>query len=152
MKKFCKKNGYYLIIKSRSKRVLGSEFEYYSDRIFYDEQLIPSTILELMKISSNVVSYITTASGEAVFNRSYHYTIFDKTFSRIQSIYLRSFDEDYFNFNGVNEIVSSRQFNDLLLKKRLKTTNIESRKNYLKKYFECFSNKKINLPNFLNKI
>jgi hypothetical protein len=152
IKKFSKKNGYYLIIKSRSKRVLGSEFEYYSDRIFYDEQLIPSTIMELMKISNNVISYITTASGEAVFNKSYHYTIFDKTFSMIQNKYLRSFDKDYFSFNGVNEIISSNNINDLLLKKNLKTINIKKRKIYLKKYFECFSNKKINLPNFLNKI
>ena len=150
--KFCKKNGYYLIIKSRSKRVLGSEFEYYSDRVFYDEQLIPSTIMELMKISSNVFSYITTSSGEAVFNKSYHYTIFDNTFSKIQKIYLRCFDKDYFSFNGVNEIISSNSLNNLLFKKKLKITNLESRKKYLKKYFECFSKKKINLSDFLNKI
>jgi hypothetical protein len=150
--KFCKKNGYYLIIKSRSKRVLGSEFEYYSDRVFYDEQLIPSTIMELMRISSNVFSYITTSSGEAVFNKSYHYTIFDKTFSKIQKIYLRCFDKDYFSFNGANEIISSNNLNNLLFKNKLKITNIESRKKYLKKYFECFSKKKINLSDFLNKI
>ena len=114
IKNFCLKNGYYLIIKSRSKRLLGGEFEYYSDRVFYDEQLMPSTLLELMKVSNNIFSYITTASGEAVYSGSYHYTIFEKTFSKIQSIYLRSFDRNYFSFNGVNEIVTTRQFCEIL--------------------------------------
>ena len=152
IKNFCLKNGYYLIIKSRSKRLLGGEFEYYSDRVFYDEQLMPSTLLELMKVSNNIFSYITTASGEAVYSGSYHYTIFEKTFSKIQSIYLRSFDRNYFSFNGVNEIVTTRQFCEILKKSGMKKINIKSRKNYLKKYFECYSKNRINLPKFLNKI
>ncbi len=152
IKNFCLKNGYYLIIKSRSKRLLGREFEYYSDRVFYDEQLMPSTLLELMKVSNNIFSYITTASGEAVYSGSYHYTIFEKTFSKIQSIYLRSFDRNYFSFNGVNEIVTTRQFCEILKKNEMKKINIKSRKNYLKKYFECYSKNRINLPKFLNKI
>ena len=152
IKKYCKKNGYYLIIKSRSKRILDEEFQKNSDRIFYDEQIFPSTILELMKISNNVVSYITTANGESAFAGCYHYTIFDKIFTKIQNKYLRSFDEDYFNFKGLNEVIENNSFFKTLDKGKLKAINKKSRNKFLKKYFEINSKNKISLSNFLNKI
>ena len=60
----CKKNDIYLIIKSRSKRLIDENYIKYCDLILYDEEILKPTIYELLYISDTVFSPLSTISGE----------------------------------------------------------------------------------------
>ena len=63
----CKKNDIYLIIKSRSKRLIDENYIKYCDLILYDEEILKPTIYELLYISDTVFSPLSTISGESIY-------------------------------------------------------------------------------------
>ncbi len=148
----CKKKGYFLIFKSRSKRILDDYIKSLSNLILYDDQLVPSTTLELMKISDNTASFISTSPGESAFSESYHFTISHKLFSSFENIYTRSFDKDYFDYNQVNQMVTISELENYIEKKKLKKINLTSRMNYLNKYYDLYSKNKSKIEIFLSKL
>ncbi len=137
---FCKKNDYFLIVKSRSKRVLNDDFKIISDLVLYDEQLYPSTIIELLSIAEQSIGFISTIPGEASFAECYNYSIFNSFFKKIENRYLKFFDIDYFDFNGVNEVIDVKSLFKNLNKNQLKKVNLSQNDLFLKKYFNYKSN------------
>lgn len=112
LKKYANENGYFLIVKTRSKRVLSNLFHENSNIVFYDESLYPSTGYELMKISSLVVCLASTAQIEALHFgvpgislypdrcASYFEKILDKIFPLTPSFYAQSIEEFLFNLRS----------------------------------------------------
>ena len=66
LRRFCDRNGAYLLVKSRRKTPIPAYTEALADQCVYDEGFYPATILEALSISSLSVSYYSNAVFESV--------------------------------------------------------------------------------------
>ena len=64
---FCDVNGAALVVKARAKDPVPGYLARLADRVLYDEQYYPATILELLKISTLCVHFFSTAAYEAAY-------------------------------------------------------------------------------------
>jgi hypothetical protein len=66
IRRFCDRNGAYLLVKSRRKTPIPSYLERVADRCLYDESLYPPTVLEALSIADLSISYFSGAVLESV--------------------------------------------------------------------------------------
>ena len=66
LRRFCDRNGAYLLVKSRRKTPVPAYTQALADRCIYDESFYPATVLEALSIASLSVGYYTTSVFESV--------------------------------------------------------------------------------------
>jgi hypothetical protein len=66
LRRFCDRNGAYLLVKSRRKTPVPEYTEALADRCLYDERYYPATVLEALSIASLSVSYYSNSVFESV--------------------------------------------------------------------------------------
>ena len=67
LKKFCQKNNAYLLVKSRKKDPVKPYLARIADKVLYDEELYPSTIVKCMKVSDLCCNFYSASVLEAAF-------------------------------------------------------------------------------------
>jgi len=65
LKKFCQKNNAYLLVKSRKKDPVKPYLTQIADKVLYDEEIYPSTIMKCMKIADLCCNFYSSAVLEA---------------------------------------------------------------------------------------
>jgi len=98
--KYCKENNYHFLIKSRSKKIIDSEYQKYCDLILYDDEIIDSTIKQVLYMSDYVISAASTAVGESVFFNCKTINIFNNIFKYDDDILIESSSNNYFDNDG----------------------------------------------------
>jgi len=142
---YCKKNDIYLIIKSRSKRLIDENYIKHCDLILYDEEILKPTIYELLYISDTVFSPLSTISGESIYFKNKTIILNHKFFEYDNQKTLDFFSYEYFMWNNVAKFISTEEFrskelNDIL---NFKFSDLE-REKYLSKFFNYDEN--VNVP------
>jgi hypothetical protein len=66
LRRFCDRNGAYLLVKSRRKTPIPAYTEALADRCVYDESVYPATVLEALSVASLSAGYYTTSVFESV--------------------------------------------------------------------------------------
>lgn len=66
LRRFCDRNGAYLLVKSRRKTPIPAYTEALADRCIYDDSFYPATVLEALSIASLSVSYYSNSVFESV--------------------------------------------------------------------------------------
>ena len=66
LRRFCDRNGAYLLVKSRQKTPVPSYTAAVADRCMYDDSFYPATVLEALSIASLSVSYYSNSVFESV--------------------------------------------------------------------------------------
>jgi len=66
IRRFCDRNGAYLLIKSRRKTPIPRYIETVADRCLYDESLYPPTVLEALSIASLSIGYFSGTVLESI--------------------------------------------------------------------------------------
>lgn len=66
LRRFCDRNGAYLLVKSRRKTRVPAYTKALADRCVYDESFYPATVLEALRIASLSVSYYSNSVFESV--------------------------------------------------------------------------------------
>ena len=66
LRRFCDRNGAYLLVKSRHKTPVPAYLEALADRCVYDDSFYPATVLEALSIASLSVSYYSNSVFESV--------------------------------------------------------------------------------------
>ena len=137
---YAKKKNKFFIVKSRSKRVFGKEIFKFIDRAIYDEEYYPSTILNLLKVSSESFSYYSTISSEvAAVGTCKHTSIFHNSFifnDLNENFYNKYLEKDYFEMEPLMTLVERKKFLKLLSRDaNYNYKDLEKvKKNYHKKY------------------
>lgn len=67
LKKFCEKNNAYLLVKSRKKDMVKPYMKEFADKILYDEDAYPSTIIKCLAISDLCCNFYSSTVLEASF-------------------------------------------------------------------------------------
>tara|TARA_B100000886_G_scaffold333607_1_gene287916 strand:+ start:7115 stop:8302 length:1188 start_codon:yes stop_codon:yes gene_type:complete len=143
---YCKSKNIYLLIKSRSKRLIDKDYINYSDLILYDEELLKPTIHEILHISDVVFTPPSTVVGESIYFRNKTIILNNNLFSYNNKKYFDFFSKDYFFWEnlskGINTIdFKQRNIGDIINFKFSET----DRKNYLLKFFNF--NENVNVSN-----
>lgn len=139
---YVKKNNKFLILKSRSKRVFGKETLKYVDRIIYDEEYYPSTILNLLKISTESFSYYSTLASEVVaVDKTRHISIYHSSsfFDDLdEKIYNKFLDKDYFELKPRMSLIDRKKFPQIIRNKTSQKfesdIDIKNKEKYFEKY------------------
>lgn len=66
LRRFCDRNGAYLLVKARRKTPVPSYTEQLADKCLYDESAYPATVLEALSIAALSAGYYTTSVFESV--------------------------------------------------------------------------------------
>jgi hypothetical protein len=66
LRRFCDRNGAFLLVKSRRKTPVPAYLETVADRCLYDEGFYPATVLEALSVASLSVSYYSNSVFESV--------------------------------------------------------------------------------------
>ena len=66
LRRFCDRNGAYLLVKSRRKTPVPAYAEALADQCLYDEHYYPATVLEALSVASLSVSYYSNSVFESV--------------------------------------------------------------------------------------
>jgi len=143
---YCKSKNIYLVIKSRSKRLIDKNYINYSDLILYDEELLKPTIHEILHISDVVFTPPSTVVGESIYFKNKTIVLNNNLFSYNNKKYFDFFSKDYFFWEnlskGINTIdFKNRNIGDIINFKFSET----DRKNYLLKFFNF--NENVNVSN-----
>lgn len=72
IRRFCDRNGAFLLVKSRQKTPVPAYTEALADRCVYDEGYYPATVLEALSVADLAISYYSNTVFEAVFARVPH--------------------------------------------------------------------------------
>ena len=138
---YCKKNNIYLIIKSRSKRLVDEKYVKYCDLILYDEEILKPTIYELLYISNVVFTPLSTVVGESIFFKNETIILNHKFFKYDNEKYLEFFSNEYFDWVNLTKMLSTNEFKTKDLKDIIdfKFSDNERQK-YLSKFFNFDEN------------
>ena len=66
IRRFCDRNGAYLLVKSRRKTPVPAYTQALADRCVYDDSFYPATVLEALSVASLSVSYYSNSVFESV--------------------------------------------------------------------------------------
>jgi hypothetical protein len=66
IRRFCDRNGAYLLVKSRTKTPIPAYTRAVADRCVYDEGFYPATVLEALSIASLSIGYYSTSVFESI--------------------------------------------------------------------------------------
>lgn len=66
LKKFCDKNNAYLLVKSRKKDLVSKYIENIADKVLYDTEFYPATILKCLSIADLCVHFYSSTITEAI--------------------------------------------------------------------------------------
>ncbi|MDP2950869.1 MAG: hypothetical protein Q8N55_00640 [bacterium] len=140
LKDFCKRNDVFLLVKSRRKDPVKPYLSKIADKVLYDEQEYPSTIIECFSISNLCLNFVSTAVTESVALGCPNISILpSKAYKDIQNplweLLLNQY-RDLFDFKGATQLVSITDAFKLLKEKTLNdfTLDIASQQEYVKKY------------------
>ncbi len=140
LKEFCSKNDLFLLVKSRKKDQVKPYLAKIADKVLYDEQEYPSTIIECFSIADLCLNFVSTAVTESVALGCSNISVLpSKDYKDIKNplweLLLEKY-QDIFNFKGVSELVSITEAFKLLKEKTLNdfTLDIKAQEEYVKKY------------------
>ena len=143
--KHCKENDIYLIIKTRSKRVIDQDYIKFCDLVLYDEEILKPTIYELLYISDTVFTALSTVVGESIYFRNKTIVLNHKFFNFDNEKYIDFFSKEYFNWDKLSKIVDVNEFKNKSLENLINFAFSNSERNkYLTKFFNFDEN--INVP------
>ena len=75
IKKFCKRNDAFLVVKGRMKDPIRTELSDAADLVLYDENQYPSTVFELLSVARLCVHFYSAAVLEAASIIDFHFQI-----------------------------------------------------------------------------
>ncbi len=123
MQAFCKDNDAILVIKGRVKKPIPQDVERLCDNVIYDETFYPSTICELISVSSLVISHFSMTIFDVINHGVFNINIEFNKIGHLQTyLYDKIFDEswkDDFSHFGLNQINEPDSFIELLKDKTL---------------------------------
>ncbi len=138
---YCKKNDFYLIIKSRSKRLINERYINHCDRILYDEQILIPTIHELLYISEAVFTPVSTVVGESIYFQNKTIVMKNELFKNDDDKCFDFFSKDYFNWEKLCKVKSMKDFDEQSIESIIdfKFCN-DQRQKYLRKFYNFNEN------------
>lgn len=138
---YCKSKNIYLIIKSRSKRLIDENYVNYSDLILYDEELLKPTIHEILHISDVVFTPPSTVVGESIYFKNKTIVLNNNLFSYNNKKYFDFFSKDYFFWDNLSKGINTIDFKNRNIGDIINFEFSETdRKNYLFKFFNFNEN------------
>ncbi|MBM4177328.1 hypothetical protein FJ208_00800, partial [Candidatus Gribaldobacteria bacterium] len=140
LKDFCQRNDVFLLVKSRRKDLVKPYLSKLADKVLYDEQEYPSTIIECFAVANLCLNFLSTAVLESVALGCPNISVLPSNgYKDIQNplweLLLNKY-RDIFDFKGVSQLISLRDVFLLLKEKNLNdfTLNKQAQEEYLKKY------------------
>jgi len=143
LKKFCEKNNAFLLVKSRKKDIVKPYLEKVADKVLYDENFYPATILECLSISDLCINFYSSTVTEAIAMSTPNICIAtSKRWSGVNNILWKTIlkevrdnkGESIFDFEKASYILSISQFikkmkkakfSDFILDKKQQSLYIE---------------------------
>ena len=147
VKTFCKRNGAYLLVKSRLKEPIPNYIEALADKCLYDESYYPHTILRALSIASLCINFYSTTVTEAAYLAvpnlciaySPRYWCNFNCEKAILKLLLNAKEGGLFQYRGVSTTMSIPEIIKTLHHKSLGDFKIgpRARKVYIEKFLGC---------------
>ena len=107
VKEFCEKNNCYLLVKSRQKDPVRNYLKKMADKVLYDEEFYPSTIMECLSVADICFNFYSTAAIEAVSMSVPNVCIAPnvKDWKDIDNVFWQTIlekEKDFFDFPGIS--------------------------------------------------
>jgi len=146
IKEFCRKNSGYLLVKSRQKDPVRNYLKKMADKVLYDEEFYPSTIMECLAIADICFNFYSTVAIEAISMDVPNVCIAPKTknwkdiqTSLWQTIFAK--EKDFFDFPGVSYLKTISEIIKDLPQKSFSDFSLDKEKQ--NQYLQKFANNNI---------
>jgi len=140
IKKYCKANNMLLVVKARLKTPF-IKLQEYADHVFYDETNYPSTVHELLSISTMLVSFGSMGTLDGIAYKNICLNINIPGVSEVCDAYFNRIfvdgSKEIFSSNGISYDIGSDDIQKWLLNNKI--SDLEKRKN--NKLFDKIFNK-----------
>ncbi len=141
VKEFCKRNGAFLLVKSRLKDPIPPYMEAVADKCIYDERHYPATILETLSIAHLCINFYSTAFTEVIGigipNLCIEYSAEDTDYDPLLYTMMINHQEGgFYQYRGVSTCMSIPEVIETLPGKSLSGFKMDSheRKAYVEKF------------------
>jgi len=141
IKNFCTKNDAYLLVKSRLKNPVRKHLSAVADKVLYDEEYYPATILKCLSISDVCINFLSSTVTEAVPAGVPNICISPdpRDYVNIQTpLWKMIFDRanGFFDFPGASYLLSIPEAIETLSNKSIQDfpLDLERQREYIKKF------------------